>query len=514
MVQNSDIVGFIDIGTNSVHLLVVDFVPGTLGVELAHERESIDLGRNLYKNGKVDKKSLDKLKLVLSTYTKFAMARGAKKVFGFATCSSREANNKSSLLKAMKVPGLSVKIIPGEEEARIIKLGVFGSEIPKKKTLLIDIGGGSTEFSVSKGKETYLLDSLPMGAVRYAYGFSYDPKMPLKDDEYSSYKRNVDLHSYRCVKHITEIGFEEVIGSSGTLEALADLCSECYGSDPNYLKYSDVEKLMSKIKKTDIGQRLKLGKLSPARADIIVAGGAIAEEIMFLLDIEKMKISRRGLKDGMVIDYLQNQGIMNVNVRESSINGLAARCNYRKSHADIVKKFALQIFDDLRYFGLHSIPPEMRALLGYAAVLHDIGEFISYDKHQIISYNLIINSNILGFDEIEISEIALMARYHHKKIPSPKDKIFNNHSIPNPADLIRCILILRMADALDRHHLNLVDSIEIEKPKQKLILTLNSRENIEMELWRLSEYRSDFKNYFGTELLIEVSQKPRKKGQK
>lgn len=514
MGRNSDVVGFIDIGTNSVHLLVVDFVPGTLGVELAHERESIDLGRKLYRNGKVDKKSLDKLKLVLSTYTKFAMARGAKKVFGFATCSSREVDNKSELLKAMKVPGLDIKIIPGEEEARIIRLGVFGSELPKKKTLLIDIGGGSTEFSVSKGKNTFFLDSLPMGAVRYAYGFSYDPKSPIKDDEYSSYKRNVDLHSYRCVKHILQIGFEEVIGSSGTLEALADICSECFGSEPNHLKYSDVEKLMAKLKKTDFEERLKLGKISPARADIIVAGGAIAEEIMFLLNIEDMKISRRGLKDGMVIDYLQNKGIMNVNVRESSINELAVRCNYRKEHADVVKKFALQIFDDLRYLGLHSIPPEMRSLLGYASVLHDIGEFICYDKHQIISYNLIVNSNILGFDEIEINEMALMAKFHHKKIPSPKDKIFKNHSVTKPEDLVKCILILRMADALDRHHLNLVKSIDLEKPKQKVVITLNSDENIDMELWRLSEYRSDFKNCFGAELVIEVSPISVKKGQK
>lgn len=502
MASERNVVGFIDIGTNSIHLIVIDFVPGTLGIEIAREKEVMQMGRSLYKNGVIDQDSLEKLHLVVETFTKFAIENGAKKVYAMATCAAREATNREELLKALDVKGLTVRIIPGEEEARIIALGVLGDTKPVDNALLIDIGGGSTEMTVCNGEKTLFMDSLPLGAVRYAYGYPYDPELALKEEEYSSYQHNVDLHSYKAVKRIKELGFYETIGSSGTIEALADICSELYNSNPNKLRYTDLEKLMKMLRGMDIKERCTVPKLTANRADIIVAGGAIVEELMYLLSINSMTVVRRGLKEGMVMDYLQYNGLKNIDVRESSIRELAQRFRYNKDHVDEVGRFAIEIFDGLRDYGLHKMDNGMRDLLFYACILHDIGEYICYSKHHVSSYNIISNSNILGFDYMDINKIALMTRFHHKKMPSENDKLFSYCSPQEVNDLMKCILILRMADALDRHHLRLVKSIKIEKDRDRVIMRLYSPDNIDMEIWRLKDYYPDFERLFGYNLEV------------
>lgn len=506
MANDRNIVGFIDIGTNSIHLLVMDFVKGTMGVEIAREKEVITLGRNLYKNGQVDDESLEKLHLIVETFTKYAQGHGAKKVYALATCACREANNKEALMKALKIDGLTVRIIPGDEEARIIKLGVLEEIQPTVNTLLIDIGGGSTEMSLCKGNKTLFMNSMPLGAVRFAYGYPYDPEGPLTDVEYSSYQHNVDLHSYKTIKAIKELGYEECIGSSGTLETLADICSELYGSDPTYLKYSDLEKLTSSMMKMSYQQRLAIPKLTANRADIILAGAAIAEELMYLLDMNYMKIVRRGLKEGMVLDYLQYNGLKNLDVRESSIRELAERFHYNKEHADEVGRYGIEIFDDLRDAGLHRMSNGMRDLLYYACLLHDIGEYVSYDKHHISSYNIILYSNILGFDYVDISKIAVMTRFHHKKMPTEKDKLFSYFSEEERKELRKCILILRMADAMDRHHLRLIKTLKIVKDRGDVIFNMSSSQNIEMEMWKIRDYAPEFKDIFGYNLVVVPKQ--------
>ncbi len=507
--SDPDIVGFIDVGTNSIHLLVVKFVPGTSGIEIAQEREVVRLGRSLYGEGVIDEEAIEKSRLVIKSFVEYAKKQGAKQVFAFATCAAREATNCGDLVNALRSDGLDLRVIPGEEEARLIKLGVLGINAPPENTLLIDIGGGSTEVSISKGREILFLDSMPLGAVRYAYGYPYDPMGPLTYDEYSSYQHNIDINSYHTVKEIKDIGFKNAIGSSGTFEALADICSAERGDgDPSHVSLSEIRSLMSRLRSMNGKERCRIQKLNPNRVDIIVAGGAIAEELMTLLGIEDIKVSHYGLKEGMKIDYLLNHGVVNIDVRESSVRALAYRCQYDREHADRVKYNAMVIFDGLRDMGVHSMPDEMRELLGYACVLHDIGEFFSYQKHQINSFNIILNSSMLGFSYREIATIALITRFHHKKFPSSRDQLFSELGITDPSDIRKCIVMLRMADAIDRHRLGTVDGISLHMDGSNIVLVLSSERNIDMEIWKLEEIEKDFSDVFSRGLAIERAECP------
>ena len=158
-------VGFIDVGTNSVHLLVVEFHNDSMGTPIYQDKEVVRLGESLYRDGRLDKAAIDKCSLVVSKFSQMSRGLGASKVYAYGTCACREADNRNELLEAIRKEGLDVRVIPGLEEARLISLGVFGPTGPRERTLEIDIGGGSTEIILRQGEENLFLDSLDMGAV-------------------------------------------------------------------------------------------------------------------------------------------------------------------------------------------------------------------------------------------------------------------------------------------------------------------------------------------------------------
>ncbi len=500
--SSEKIVGFIDIGTNSIHLLVVNFIENTVGVEIAREKETVRIGRSLYADGMIDRDAISKAQIVVRRFTEYAKKHGATEIYAFATCATREAENRDELLKALGCDGLDIRVISGEEEARLIRLGVLGQTAPEERTLLIDIGGGSTEMSVSKGKDILFIASLPMGAIRFAYGNPFDPARAIEKDEYDSYQRDVDIKSYSVIRKIKEIGFDRVIGSSGTFETLGEICGCGKKDEMPVITLSSVSSVMEKLRNMDLKHRLKYPKLNESRADIIIAGGAIAEELMALLDINEMFISHSGLKEGMKVDYRINHGIININVRDSSVNELCAKCRCDVGHSIFTKSISMKIFDRMSELGLHDINPNLCSLLGYAAQMHDIGEFISYDKHQLNSYNIIVNSNLLGFNDDELMMMAIMARYHHKKIPSSADPVFLKLRTVTPLEMRQCICILRMADALDRHRSQVVKYVDLSVENNKLLVNITSDNNIDMEIWKLEKSSKDFRALFGIDMMI------------
>ena len=495
------VVGFIDIGTNSIHLLVVKFYDGTLGTEIARDREILRIGRSLYSKGTIDEDAIERCGIIVKKFTAYAKKHGADEVFAYATCAAREADNRDELLAAIQTDGLEVRVIPGEEEARLIRLGVLGENGPRERTLLIDIGGGSTEFSISEGKEVLFIESLPLGAVRFAYGFPFDCKRPLSQEEYSAYQREVELCAYRAMRRIKEIGFDRVVGSSGTLETLSEICSVRGKRD--ILCMETLSPMMELLRGMDIEERSTVPKLGSNRTDIIVAGGAIAEELMRGLGITQMEISHYGLKEGMMVDYRVNHGLRDIDVRESAIAELGYKCRYDSEHAMTVRKGARKIAERLNELGVADLNEHTIQMLEYASQLHDIGEVFGYEKHHVMSCEIISNSNLIGFDMGEIQTIATFVRYHHKKMPTGEDQQFRKMDDRTSLIMRQCILILRMADAMDRHRMQLETDFTVEAVKGNTILfTLMSDQDVSMERWKLEESAKDFKRLFGRNMKV------------
>lgn len=495
--------GFMDIGTNSIHILVVKYYQNSLGTMIFQDKEITTLGRDLYRYGRIGRKAMEKCRLVTDKFTAMAYSMGADEVKGYATCAAREATNKAELIEALESDGLDLRIIPGQEEARIIGLGVLGADGPSERTLLIDIGGGSTEIVLAEGKENLYIDSLDIGSVRYSYGFHRDPADPMSEEDYDLLRRKTGMMSYRAVRSVKELGFTKAVGSSGTMESLAELCAARRDGDASYMTYDELKTLMAELRKMTIDQRYEVPKMNRERADIIIGGGAAAEELMDLFGVNRIEISRSGLKEGMQVDYLIENGERHFDIKRSSVMSLAMRCLYDMLHAEEVHDKAMKLFDLMKEAGVHRMNSEQRELLSYACMLHDIGEFINYAKHNIHSYNIIANSAMLGFDDEELESMALMAKFHHRRFPDLRDKDLRGMRRKAAVTTQKCAMILKMADILDRHRNRPVKDIGVDVDKGTMTLSLSSNEDIRMEVWSLEGAAPDFKKVFGLDLKIE-----------
>lgn len=496
---DSETVGFIDVGTNSIHLLVARFYPESIGTPVFQDKESVRLGQSLYANGSISKEAIEKAGLVVNRFTRISKELGADHVMVFATCAAREASNRRELRDAISVDA-DVRVIPGVEEARLIGLGVLGLH-PKGRNLVIDIGGGSTEVILNHDGVNVYIDSLRMGAVRYAYGLGIDNSMPINDREFNSILRSVDTSSYHAVNGVRGHGFDKAIGSSGTMIALAEMCAARRGDhDASYMLIDELRTILDEVRRMPSTQRGTIPGLSKSRNDIIVAGGAIALELMDLFGIYRIEISSRGLKQGMQIDYLVTHGNTVFETRDASVKALAHRCNYDQRHAETVQRYSLLIFDQSLELGLHSMKGNMRNLLSSAALLHDIGEHISYTDHNVLSQIIIEHAGLVGFDMNEVKMMALMVRFHHKKFPSARDSRLSELSAIQGLEVRKCSMFLKLADVLDRHRTSMIEDIKLSRSANILMLELFSTEEPAMEMWRLEKLKPDFEKLFGLRL--------------
>lgn len=505
--SDTETIGFIDVGTNSIHLLVVRFYPDSSGTSVYQDKESVRLGKTLYGTGTISREAIEKSALVITRFARIARGLGADRVVAFATCAAREADNRQELIDAVSGE-VELKVIPGAEEARLIALGVFGDRGPEVRTIGIDIGGGSTEIIVREKGEDIFLDSLSLGAVRFNYSLGIDCSKPVSPEDYTTMMRMVDISSYHAVHKVMGLGFRKAVGSSGTFLSLADMCAaRREDGDASYFTRRELHALMERLCPMTVEERLAVPGMGKSRADIIIPGGAIAEELMSLFGIDRIEVSKEGLKQGMMLDHQLSRGYNVFNARTSSVLALAHRCQYDRLHAQNVERNTLSLFDQAKELGLHSLDESWRSLLSCACILHDIGELVSYTNHSVMSQAMIERAELQGFTCEEIRDMGLIVRFHHKKFPGAKDSRFSGM----PKDEIRavrvCAMLLKMGDVMDRHRNGSVRSARMRMEEGWITLALSADEDPSMEIWSLERLKPDFERVFGLEL-VPVSVDP------
>ncbi len=499
----TDKVAFIDVGTNSIHMIVVDFTGGTPGVTVFQDKETVRMGKGLYETGELDPATLARTSIVLNKFSQIAKEFGAEEIVAMATCAAREAPNRIELINIANDCKIDLRIIPGKEEARLIRLGVLGIQSPRR-TLCMDVGGGSTELALAEGREDLYLDSLSLGAVRMAYGTGVNQLGKVSARQYETLKRMVDEQSYRSVGILKAYGFDEVVGSSGTVEALADACAARRGDgDGSYLLRSELKSLMKDMCGMTAEQRGTLPKVSPSRAEIVIAGGVVVEEMMDLLGVERMTISRSGLREGMKIDYLLSRGHTDMSLREASVKALAVRCGCDGAHERTVQRYTRMLFDEFARIWLVSKGPA-EELLMYSSQLIDVGTFINYDHHNVHSYTIIHSAYLAGFDSNEQEFIALLARFHHGSFPKEDSKYFSG--LPRRMVILfrKYAMILKFADILDRCRDGSVEEVTAEILNGNVNLTVVSGRDMTLSMWKIRSMAKDFEDVFGYRIHVDV----------
>ncbi len=517
MEHEERILAFIDIGTNSIRLIIVRLNPNHSYTILRQEKEVVRLGENEFESNRLQPGAMERAVLVCKKFAELAKSFGADEIIAVATSAAREAKNQAEFLEQMRNEAkLEIRVIPGKEEARLIYLGVSsGVHIGKRKAIFIDIGGGSTEISIGDQSQHYYVDSLELGAIRLTTMFAQEAGIGyMPQDTYARMKKFIKNRMLKTARCMMSEKIECAFGSSGTITNLAEIAMNMQGrcdTEELILSYNDLRKVISILCSLSLDERKKLPGINPERADIIIGGAVILETVMEEFGLEEIKVSDRGMLHGMLMDYLsRHEGFpqfQGMSVREMSVLQLGRSCNINERHANAVISLALQLFDSGKRTGLHDLGEREKELLKYSAFLHDIGGFISFKSHHLHSHYIIGNTELLGFDQIEINIMANVARFHRKKLPKRKELALAELDERSSNIVIILSMLLRLAEKLDRSHTYLVKKAEFTgKDRAKVTLAIWPEGNCELEVWGVEENMRAFEKIFDRNLALNVIQ--------
>lgn len=513
-----------DIGTNSIRMSLVrlDLATGHWNV-LSQHKETVRLGQGEFaapgdhRQNHIGDDAIARGVLVLQKFAEIARGRGAGEIVAIATAALREAENRDVFIaRAAADAGVEVRVVPGVEEARLIYLGVAsGVELGEKRGLFIDIGGGSTELIVGTQSGHLLLDSLKLGAIRVGNRFLQGVTGPIPASLYAAMQQQVRVVSTHAVRRIRALGFDLAIASSGTAQNLASVAVRRAGQDPaslrNYtLGARDLREVAEMLCKLTLEERRRVPGLNPERADIIISGAAVLQTLTEDLGIEGLQIADRSLREGVIVDALMRREGANsgyeAGVRRRSIENLMRVLPGEEAHARHVAGLTLRLFEEAKKVDLHNYSLPEQELLEYAALLHDIGIFVSHTGHHRHSYYLIRHSELAGFTDEEIEVIANLA-YFHRKSPPKKRHVHFQALDRDDQQMVRTLsAFLRLAEGLDRSHLGLVKDVSLSIAEQGahrwLRLTAHTDADPQLEFWYVGNEKAAVEEALGLPLEI------------
>jgi len=511
------IIAAIDIGSNSIHLVVVETDREKPFRVIASAKEVVRLGRSAARDERLSAAAMDRAIGCLKRFRRIAESHSARELIAVATSAVREATNGGLFVaRAIEEAGVEIDLLSGIEEARLIALAVSVryKQVSRQQALVIDIGGGSTELSVMKSGEPTTLISFKLGAVRLTEQYvKSDPIGEKQLRRLRSELREVIAHRS---PEIASNGFDSCYGTSGTINALAALSLRRRLAVANgrmvrrrlehSLTLDELRALNVELASYALEERVRAAQLNRQRAEIIVAGGELLEALMETLKIDELVSCDWALREGVIIAHLARR-VETVTTsparleRDPSLRGalaLARHCRADLKHASRVAYLSQQLFDELR--PLHSLGGEHRRLLAAAALLHDIGYFVSHTGHHKHSAYLIQNSELTGFTSPEIEMIANVAFYHRGAMPKSKRESYSDLRVHDREVVRKLAAILRLADALDRDHEGHVRGLRCEIGEEAVrILAVCSREAETMR-WRFEERADLFREVFGREV--------------
>lgn len=468
------ILGIIDLGSNSAHLMVVRIAPNGVFAVLNRVKHMLRLGENAFQERRLQEEAMQRAFHVLHSFGAMCSSYGAQEVITVATSAVRDARNAEEFIqRAYEATGLAVTVVSGQEEARLIYLGV-SSGLPHSlgQRLFMDIGGGSTELAVGNSVDHVCLESLKLGCVRLDNQFLQGREKPVSEAEFAAMRNFVRMEASHSLQRVSAYDITELVGSSGTIQTLHALgCrlerGTAPGPDETTLTLETLRRTSRHICSLPLSKRKELPGVSPRRAEVLVPGAAILQAMLEELHLETMQVSNRNILDGILVDQLRRLGYgpqpVPGGIREQSVQRLARRCNFEERHARHMMGLALQLYDSAADCGCISPDKQARELLCHAAILHDIGIFIAYPKHAQHSHYLIRNTELLGFTQDEIAFMAQLALLHGKG-PSRKQEQASTEGLGRLAQHLRpCALFLSLAEGLDRTHCQNVHTAEFRR---------------------------------------------------
>ena len=512
----------IDIGSNSIKLVVVDAAASDSFAVLARDKEVVRLGHETLSKGRLSQDAIERAIACIQRFRTAAEVRQAEVTVAVATASVRGASNASQFIKQVeKATGIRVDVLSGVEEARLIGLAASqGCAGRGTVNLNIDIGGGSTELSLFRDARPLSLFSVKVGAVGLTE--RYIKTDPAKPKALLNLKGELHAAFQRPARELKTARWQQVSGTSGTILAIgAIMRSQSAQNGQNKVQpaqpteaeipLSRLARLNASLSTMPNVERRELG-ISAQRSEIIVAGAHILEAAMRALRINSLRTCDWALREGVIIDYLQEREDETrppvpdfADQKLLGVHGVGRRFGYEETHARQVAKLADQLFQSLA--PVEALTRHQRTLLLAGALLHDIGYHIAHESHQKHALYLIVNSELTGFSEMERSVIANIARYHRGSLPKERHPEYAALNAADRDNVWKLGGIVRLADALDRSHDSRVTEIGCKVTSGEVILDLASAFDCQNEIVEAERKKDLFELAFGRRLMFKSMKK-------
>jgi exopolyphosphatase / guanosine-5'-triphosphate,3'-diphosphate pyrophosphatase len=502
--------GAIDIGSNSVRLMVVEVLRGGAYRILDEEREPTRLGRSVSSLGRLDDDSIDRTVQALRTFKQIAAGYQVSALRTIATCAVREARNGPEFCRRVREEvGLEVEVIPGDREARLAFSSVqHAFDLSGKNAIVADIGGGSTEIIFATGGLIESIFSTPLGAVRLTEQFGLGEQAAPAD------LQRLGEEVASCLKKRTTrplFAPHFMVGSGGTFTTLAELMMAAKKQvDIPVAGYkvsqAEVRHLLDRLAKMPLRARRSMAGMTPDRADIILAGLTIIDALLTRFRVNTLVIHTRGVRDGLVREMIDDLlgGAATADTdpthRDEAIERLAAACSGELEHGRQVARLAGRIYEQLTE-PLALVPGD-RLLLEIAARLQDVGYVINYDQHHKHSYHLIRNSRLPGIRAHDLELVANVARYHRGAHPKRKHENLARISAEDQQRVQRMAAILRLAGGLDRSRSQLVRDVLASVSDDGVVLDVVADEEPQVDVWGAERRTELFEQVFGLPVAI------------
>ncbi|HEY3268279.1 MAG TPA: Ppx/GppA phosphatase family protein [Armatimonadota bacterium] len=492
----------IDLGTNSVRLAVADVLPDHHLHLIRNSKEMIRLGAGQI-GGRLADDALNRAEVACAGFVELAQQLGANPILAGATSAVREAENRDEALQRLKAAtGIDFHVIAGVEEGRLVHLGVVMNEVlPDGPVAVIDIGGGSAEIACGGRDGADVVESVKLGAIRLTQAQPPDAKGRYGPKRLAALRDYARDRVFRSTERVGRCGFTSVVSTSGTAENLFEIARAATKSPG--LSGADLTALINTMARMTTADRARIPGINPERADIIVAGAVTLEQILVGLGAKSSAFSPCTLRDGMLLDFILRRGAARdvyggTPVRERSVRRLLSRFQGEEAHAEQVARLARSLFDQTRDLGWHAYTDDDRELLGYAAMLHDIGIAISPSAHHRHGHYLVTSATLPGFAQNEAAVMAALVRFHRKTLPRPGHPGLAGLSPAEQGMVIDITPILRLADALDRTQSGAVLSVRVERGKgHTAILTAEANAPIPYETWGIHRALTACPTIFG-----------------
>jgi len=496
----------IDVGSNAMRMVVGEVNEMWDVNTLENIRLPVRLGQDVFSKGFLEKQTIHQTEEAFLRFKRIADNYGVQHLRAVATSAAREASNGKGLIDQIRrSTDIELEMISGEEEARLIHLAVIHAlNLKNKRTLIIDIGGGSVEVTISTGRNIISTESYNMGTVRLLENL--DVKNNAKHPFGKLVRVYAEAARYRIEHDIGDEKIQICAGTGGNVEEIGRLRQKLFKGDSDRLiTLRELAVLIERLNRLSYEDRIRKLKLRPDRADVILPASIVLHLIASEARVKQIAIPNVGLKDGILLDIAEElsrspRPERRAQAWESALH-MGRKYQFDENHARLIAKLAARIFEQSK--PLHKLEDNNLLLLEMVALLHDIGHFINTVDHEKHAYYLLSANRLIGLSAREQMIVANLVRYHRKQSPTTADDGFKALPQKDRSIVTKLSALLRLTDAMDVSHANPVTDVTLKKTKYGWQIKLFGKSDLMLKNWSLSKRKSLFEEAFGVKLNME-----------